>query len=670
MESTGTRLRTRLALGVLGAALSALVAPAAGAAPTVQAPTVQAPTVQAPTVQAPTVQAASASDEQALAERYAPVVRLVQQAEDCGRGEPFQPTDVDVLLGNTTVALRGPWDTDDLVKIAPLADDLGKGLAGYHLDFPGSPLQPGCTYEEWADTQTLGSSPTTYARVVTEPGEDGLALQYWLYYPFNDFNNKHESDWEMIQVEFAAADAATALQQEPTRVGFSQHEGVEIARWDDPKLEVAEDSHPVVHPAAGSHANYFDAALHLGRSGQQGFGCDDTRAPSVDVRPAVVLVPSDASEAGATFPWLSYTGRWGQRESSFYNGPTGPNTKDQWTAPLTWTDAEGTDTAYAVPASGLYGTEATSAFCGIVSSGSNALRGAMNNPAIAAAALVALGLVMAWLAGRTTWRPSAPLRLARRRSTGQVISAVWRLYTRRLALFVGIGLPITVAMVLPGLASAWIVSTTEAFGDDGTMRRTIVTVTGLLLALLAPATVALGQAAAVVAVREIDGGRRVGVSRAYSVASPRAIPLLLTQLAIGVALVACLVTVVLAPVAVVLFVVSLLLVPVVVLEGLSGWAAVRRSAHLVRPSWVKVVVLVGLTAGLAYGVGAVLGAVLILTTSLPLAVSNAVSGFVYAALAPLVAVSSVYIYADVVVREKLATGAARDGELPAEAMLP
>ena len=154
----------------------------------------------------------------------------MQQAEDCGPGEPFVPTDVDTLLGNDTVALRGPWDTDDLVKIAPAAADLGKGLTGYHLDFPGSPLNPGCSYEEWADEQTAGSTPTTYARVVTEEGREGLALQYWLYYPFNDFNNKHESDWEMIQVEFAASDAATALQQEPTRVGYSQHEGVELAR--------------------------------------------------------------------------------------------------------------------------------------------------------------------------------------------------------------------------------------------------------------------------------------------------------------------------------------------------------------------------------------------------------------------------------------------------------
>ena len=221
--------------------------------------------------------AAAPGDERVLADRYAPVVRLVAQPDACGPGEPFVPTDVAAVLDDEGVALRGPWTTDDLVKIGPGAEDLGRGLAGHHLDFPGDPLDPGCTYEQWSDAITQGSRPTTYARVVTEEGREGLALQYWLYYPFNDFNNKHESDWEMVQLEFAASDAASALGEEPTRVGYSQHEGVEVAEWGDVKLEVVDGTHPVVHPAAGSHANYYDAALFLGRSGQQGFGCDDTR---------------------------------------------------------------------------------------------------------------------------------------------------------------------------------------------------------------------------------------------------------------------------------------------------------------------------------------------------------------------------------------------------------
>ena len=593
----------------------------------------------------------------------------MEQAADCGPGEPFRPTDVDTVLGNDTVALRGPWEADDLVKIGPTGADLGAGLSGYHLDFPGSPLRPGCTYEEWADEQSAGSAPTTYARVVTEPGRDGLAVQYWLYYPFNDFNNKHESDWEMIQVEFAASDAASALRQEPTRVGYSQHEGVELADWGDVKLEVVDGTHPVVHPAAGSHANYFDAALFLGRSSQQGFGCDDTRAPTVDVTPTVALVPSDAGQVTAAYPWLGYTGRWGQREASFYNGPTGPNTKDQWTRPLTWTDDEGAATAYAVPASGLYGTRATSAFCGIVGTGSDLLRLAMNNLAIAALAMLAVAAVVTWLVRRTTWRPSSPLRLVRRRSTGQVIAAVWRMYLGRLVLFVSIGLPIAVATVLPGVATVWVTSTAEAMSGSSSTREALVAVAGLLLAALSPIMLSLGQAATMFATREIDEGREVGPLRAYGGALRRAVPLLLTQAAIAIVGLLMLLTVVLIPVMLVLVVSSLLITPVVLFERLSGWKAVRRSAHLVRRRWLKVVVLVALTNGLVLAIGPVLGTALILGTSLPFAVSNAVAGVVYALFIPLVALNAVYVYADVVVRDELEPRAEKAAELPAEATL-
>ena len=68
---------------------------------------------------------AATADERALAERFAPVVRLVEQPEECGPGEPYEPLDVDVLFDEDTVALRGPWNPPDLVEIAPGADDVG-----------------------------------------------------------------------------------------------------------------------------------------------------------------------------------------------------------------------------------------------------------------------------------------------------------------------------------------------------------------------------------------------------------------------------------------------------------------------------------------------------------------------------------------------------------------
>ena len=279
---------------------------------------------------------------------------------------------MDAFLGRPDVALRGPWQSNDLIKIGPTAADLGRASSEYYLDFPGDPLRPGCDYERWTREAYAGRSPTVYAHVATEAGHtDRLALQYWLYYPFNDYNNKHESDWEMIQLVFAAASPDEALDQEPVEVAYSQHEGAEVSSWHDNKLEIVDGSHPVVHAAAGSHANYYESALYLGRSGQQGFGCDDTTAPTNDVRPVVKLIPADTASAREGFPWIAYQGHWGQRERAFYNGPTGPVTKPSWTAPISWQQDEGRELSYVVPVGGLLGTAATDFFCSGVATGSN-----------------------------------------------------------------------------------------------------------------------------------------------------------------------------------------------------------------------------------------------------------------------------------------------------------
>ena len=196
--------------------------------------------------------------------------------------------DIDTLLGNATVALRGPWGGGDLVKIAPSGEDLAGGLYDYHLDFPGDALNPGCGYVHWASRVTAGKPAVAYAHVATQSDAPGrLALQYWFFYAFNDWNNLHEGDWEMVQVNFDASSAQDALERKPTSIGYSQHEGAERASWGDSKLELEDGTHPVLYPANGSHAGFYTSALFLGASGSQGVGCDDTRAPLSEVRPEV-----------------------------------------------------------------------------------------------------------------------------------------------------------------------------------------------------------------------------------------------------------------------------------------------------------------------------------------------------------------------------------------------
>ena len=258
---------------------------------------------------------------------------------------------------------------------------------------------------------------------MTDPGYPGrLALQYWMFYVYNDWNNLHEGDWEMIQLNFDAASAAQALRDTPVEVGYSQHTGGERAAWGDDKLEIVGGTHPVVYPASGSHAGFFDQALYLGASGSQGVGCDDTRDAGLVIHPAVVTIPSDRAAAVGAFPWIAFKGRWGELQPAFFNGPQGPNLKTQWTKPIQWSQ-EWRDRSYAVPTGGALGTRATDFFCGTIERGSVLLWHLVDDPFPTVAAFLAALAIAAILLSRATWRPVAPLRLARRRTWGQVITS-------------------------------------------------------------------------------------------------------------------------------------------------------------------------------------------------------------------------------------------------------
>ncbi len=610
---------------------------------------------------------AGTADEEALAQKYSPVVRLVEQTEECGPGEPYIPLDVDLLFGEPTVALRGPWAPTDLVKIGPSAKDL-VGQYQYHLDFPGDALDAGCDYERWQRRLLEGGdSPTIYAHVATDPGHAGrLALQYWFFYVFNDFNNKHEGDWEMIQLDFDASDAAEALGKEPSKVGYSSHEGAERADWGDDKLELVDGTHPVVYPAAGSHANKFDAALYLGSSADAGVGCDDTRGPHMELRPNVQKIPSDPAAAEKAFPWTKFEGRWGEFQRAFYNGPTGPNLKTQWTAPIDWSDGW-RPRSYAVPTGGVFGTGATDFFCGAVETGSAGLTALLRDPAATLLMIGILLVLLVWLVTRTSWRPGTPLRLAHRRRWGQILSSAERMYLSRALLFLGIGvlfiplgivISILQAVVLGGFGLLGV----DTSGEGAGALVLLVVILGTSLALLG---FGLVQAATACALVELDAGREIGPLDAYRLALRRFRPLF-RALVLGVgAWVVLTATAVLIPIALWLAVRWAFLAQVVELEGASGVGALHRSGELVRGRWLRVASLVGVGLVLALAAGPFVGALLILVTHAPLPLLNVVAGIVYALTMPFVAIATAYLYFDARVRAELEPKEARV-ELPAE----
>ncbi len=510
-----------------------------------------------------------------------------------------------------------------------------------------------------------------YAHVATDPGYPGqLALQYWIFYAFNDWNNLHEGDWEMIQLVFDADDAAEALEVEPTKVGYSQHEGAERADWDDrDQLEVIDGTHPVVHPAAGSHANHFDEGLYLGSSASQGVGCDDTTGPTRDVIPVVQTIPSDPAEALEAFPWIEFQGRWGELQPSFYNGPTGPNLKGQWTEPIAWSE-EWNDRSYAVPAGGLLGTGATDFFCGAISGGSVLLSRSISNPWPAIIVIATLLGLVFWGISRATWTPTAPLRLARRRSWGQIVTASARMYRSQLPLLLGLGVIFVPLMVLVALLQSLVTGTSSVLGVDtgGESGGFLVFFVFALSTALTFLGVGLVQGATARALVVIDRGESIGPVHAFRL-SLESIRPLLGSFFLAVLVVTILAsTLFLIPIAIWLTVRWCLIIPAVELEDRSALGAIRRSHRLVRGDWLKVGSLVILAAALALAIGPLIGALLIIVTSAPFALLNAVSAVVYAAAVPFVAVLTTYVYFDVRVDDELAPEV-EHGDLPAEVEL-
>jgi hypothetical protein len=251
-------------------------------------------------------QATATSPEQELADRYAPVSYLREQQYDCAAppqgGEPYLPLPIEIVLDNPEVLLRDAANNDRVIASGVGSTDLvGYGPDTY-LDYPGDPRRPGCTFEthERVRIAELGLEPTTYVHIVMDEAEGRLALQYWFFYYFNHWNNTHESDWEMIQLMWDdVSGIEDALRMEPTRVGFSQHGNGELANWGDEKLRLEEGTHPLVYPAAGSHASFYspDTFLAWGER-SSGFGCDVSMGPSVRTPLVPVVVPNDPDPNG------------------------------------------------------------------------------------------------------------------------------------------------------------------------------------------------------------------------------------------------------------------------------------------------------------------------------------------------------------------------------------
>lgn len=287
-------------------------------------------------------------DDQELVEMYAPVLYFHPS-------ELFRPQSVDVMVSTSRLReQRRFWFDINLLKKVSISDLFSYHDNRYFLDVwygsNGASDYKNYTahrnYYERALRPEIGGPPVvTYAHVVREQKKQAITIQYWLFYYYNDWFNKHEGDWEMIQVMIAEYG-------DPLWVVLSQHHGGTRRAWKYTKTEGG--THPVVFVALGSHANYF-YGNEIYPNGQD---IGNARVEIMDrtgshgrIMPSVILIPDREDVAGSTglwsnLEWLNFGGYWGERAiQGDLGGPFGPADKDkQWEEPHDWGKAQPLDT--------------------------------------------------------------------------------------------------------------------------------------------------------------------------------------------------------------------------------------------------------------------------------------------------------------------------------------
>lgn len=590
------------------------------------------------------------SAEEELAQKYAPVVYVAAQEKPCDpAGEAFEPLPVEAVLGNPGVVLRRESDPG-FVKPAPLAADLfGEGLDAY-LDLAGSPRRPGCRFERDAQRLQAAQPRVAYAHIVREQGFPGLALQYWFFFYFNDWTNRHEGDWEMIQLAFDVPSAKEALAKEPVRVVYAQHNGSEMAPWDGKKAR-REGSRPVVFFSAGSHASHFQPGIYIGRGENwSGFGCDDASRSTRRLSTEVMLVPNEPSGPDDRFAWLGFRGHWGEMAGRQFEGPTGPNRKWQWWAPLSWDAERSRQSSIRAPAPNALGPSAVRLFCHGVGAASELLFPVLfERPVASRVGLLALCLGAVGSLTLTRYLPARTKPLRCRRRLGQVLVAAFDIYRRHALVFASIGLAALPVTVLAS-ASNWHLTDVAPGRLLDVPGGALVQRAALLFALAElklGVIYALVAAASTTALARLEDGKPLSLGSAFSEVWRR-LPDLLPGRLLAIAFVSALsFTVVGIPLALRQAVRWAFIEQAVLLDGKSWREAMAQSSTLVRGSWLWSAAAVSALGSLALAVAPGVGVVLILTLkSTPLAYVNLISALVYACLVPYIALGLALVYFD------------------------
>jgi hypothetical protein len=210
---------------------------------------------------------------------------------------------------------RARWDR------LPERDAAGDRIE-YWIDGPGDDrVRDGLSEwrRAWRATPPEDKTPTQYAHLFwLDRARGALVVQYWFFYPFNEWLNHHEGDWEHINVILSGPPARLGRASDYRVVGYEYY-------FHGCRLDVENPERVAGHPLifVGGHAqvlwwsgtqsggSYPWPASYPGAGG--GFGpfaaTDDTRAPAriLDAdRFDVALLPEPARLDAGAHPELSW----------------------------------------------------------------------------------------------------------------------------------------------------------------------------------------------------------------------------------------------------------------------------------------------------------------------------------------------------------------------------
>ncbi len=600
-------------------------------------------------------QAATSPAEQQLVEKYSPILMLREQQDalcDTTVEQYKPPTTVDTVLGNPAVKLvHYTGGKDVVVKKGPTAADVAGLGDDYYLDLPGDPLGNTCRYaKDFANLKAEGRAPAiTYAHIAREAGVPGLVVQYWFFYYFNQFNDVHEGDWEGMQISFDADTAAEALQKGPSQIALFQHAGGERAGWSDSKVQ-KDGNHPIVYPAAGSHATFYDSAIYIQNGSHgSGVGCDNTSKPLIRSDPRPIVIPT-AAAAGSAFQWLSFLGHWGQREKGFNNGPQGPTTKKQWLRPFTWMDGIRQDSPR-LPGGSILGPAASTAFCGAIAG----ISGFINLEAKSTIGAIGLGLALILLivipAFLTRWRPVDISSLRHEWTVGQLLRGARQLYGRHWRTMLAIAL--TGFLILAAIQGIQYVFTQLTGSGDIRIHPFGLTLefNGSIGVIAHPIGFALVSGAVVAFVKLREDGRDTGYLEDYRAIWARLWRVVAAQLLVDVFLTLMFVTIIGIPFAAYFYIAWQFVQQEILFEDRSIRDSLRGSHARVRGHWWRTVVVAGILALIGIVIGPVLGFFLIFL-NLSAVLVNLIGSIVYALVIPYVALGRTLLYLDLCAREE------------------